>query len=88
MTEKNIKFGLIIVAIILFGIALYYGKPEDTRVLSKSGSMQVLTERGAVTMSGNGIIYDYDNINGISKSELEALVTLSNDSTMVFLVRE
>jgi len=88
MTEKDIKASLIIAAILVFALGIYFNKPSDPRTLSKSGSMQVLKEKGTITFSEGVLIYDkYPNVTGtgVSRIELKALVSLSNDSTYIFI---
>jgi len=88
MTEKIIKRGLAILITLILVVAWIQPWKQDKRTLSKSGSMDVLIENGIVTLSDGAIIYNHDNMDGISRIELEALVRVSNDSIMVFIIDE
>ena len=84
--EKALK--IIMLAAIITILLIILVKPwEDTRLLSKGGSTTILRERGELTWSGNVISYTShgESGTGFSRKELEALVTLSNDSTYIYI---
>ena len=78
-------FFIVVGALIALLVVVIMLRINDTRTLSKSGSTEVLTSQGSLSMQDSIIIYTKHTNGGLTKVELEAISKLAKNNSQIFI---